>query len=109
MADQQDAVRSICTCEIPDPVMQAGMRFQCFTCGLPRPAQLCDRCQRIVTLELRPVHTALIARLRKEIASIERLERGSTHWDGCDAKHGRCRTLKLLREAADALDAHRTP
>jgi hypothetical protein len=41
----------VCVCAIPDPVMQADRRFYCHTCGLPRPSQICERCQAIVPAE----------------------------------------------------------
>ncbi len=42
------AIGKTCQCQVPDPVMQAGHRFYCYTCSLQRPAQLCVRCQSIV-------------------------------------------------------------
>ena len=35
--------------------------------------------------------SALRARLEKAIAEIEQQDRGTTHWDGCEASHRRAR------------------
>lgn len=42
--------RKQCACEIPDPVMQADLRFYCYTCSFQVPAVLCPECQGIVVL-----------------------------------------------------------
>jgi len=39
--------RQLCVCKVPDPVMQADMRFHCYTCSFQVPAVLCEDCQRI--------------------------------------------------------------
>ena len=44
MTPREEAERPRCMCPVPDPVMQADMRFYCYTCSLLVPAVLCGRC-----------------------------------------------------------------
>ncbi len=39
-----------CHCEIPDPVMQADMRFYCHRCSFRVPAALCDHCRSSIAI-----------------------------------------------------------
>lgn len=47
-ATRPSSPRKQCACAQPDPVMQADYRFYCYTCSLPVPAVLCDRCHQAV-------------------------------------------------------------
>jgi hypothetical protein len=104
----------ICTCELPDPVMQADRRFYCYRCSFLFPAVLCDGCRTHIvkaTRESAPpapsTLTALIAKWREQAnqAGLEatRIYNTVKHQTGAQ---DRCYTRQdLWKKCADELEA----